>query len=264
MGSLYVTGTTTSSNLTVTPGVYLPTLPALQGRPRRTSSMKLNRAGALEWSTYFIGGTVASIAVDAAGYPYIGGASGGGLPTTPGAYTTDFKQSITSNGFFSVMGPLSAFVTKFNALGTGLIYSTYVPTDNQKQTVASAPALAIDAAGNAWLGVGLNPGIVPTGPGASIVELNATGSAVLASVVQPGLGNVAAIAFDANSNVYVAGARTPQGGNFPATPGAFQSVPQPIVPTLDYQPPSGGGTGCVRRQVRQHADALTGRDIAWR
>ncbi len=152
-----------------------------------------------------------------------------------------FQQSVTSNGFFAVIGPLSGFVTKFNAKGTSLIYSTYVPNDNQKTVVALAQSLVVDASGNAWFGVGTNPNIVPSGPSASVVKLNPTGSAVLASAVQAALGPVAALALDAASNVYVAGAYSPQSAPFPATPGAFQSVPQPAGPALQNQIPPGGG-----------------------
>jgi uncharacterized protein (TIGR03437 family) len=240
-GSLYVTGSTTSTDLPVTAGAYLSKLPLTNGS---TSSfvLKLNPDGSIAWATYFgPGATAAAIAVDSAGDAFVGGYSAGSLPTTPGAYQTDFQQSVTSNGFFSVIGPTAAFVTKFNAQGTGLIYSTYVPTDNQKRFVESAQALVVDAAGDAWIGVGVNPSIVPAGAAANIVELNPTGSAIAASAFQPGLGSVAALALDADSNVYVAGSYH-DGGGFPATAGAFQSTPQPAIPTLPYQSSSGGGS----------------------
>jgi uncharacterized protein (TIGR03437 family) len=147
---------------------------------------------------------------------------------------------VTSNGFFGVIGPLSGFVSKFDPKGSGLIYSTYVPTDNQKNIVAGAQTLVVDAAGDAWIGAAANPGIVP-GPSASIVELNPTGSAVVASAEQAGLGGVAALAIDANGNVYVAGSYRPQSVSFPATPGAFQPAPQPAIPALPYEAASGGG-----------------------
>uniref|UniRef100_Q01W23 IPT/TIG domain-containing protein n=1 Tax=Solibacter usitatus (strain Ellin6076) TaxID=234267 RepID=Q01W23_SOLUE len=238
-GSLYVAGTTNSADLPVTAGAYIIKLPSAHGGSA-SFVLKLNPDGSLAWATYFTETIVSAIAVDSTGNAYLGGASGGGLPTTAGAYQTDFQQSVASSGFFGVIGPLSAFVTKFNAKGTGLVYSTYIPTDNQKNTVAGTQALVVDAAGNVWIGAALNPGIVPTGIGASVVKLNSTGSAVLASAVQAGLGNVAALALDASSNVYVAGS-TSQAAKFPATPGAFQSFPLPAIPALIYQAPSGGG-----------------------
>lgn len=235
-GSVYVTGSTNSSDLTVTPGAYLSKFQSAGGASA-TFVLKLNPDGSLGWATYFIAPTVQAIAVDAAGNPYIGGYSAGGLTTTPGAYVTDFKQSVTSNGFFSVIGPTSGFVTKFNATGTGLIYSTYVPTDNQKNAVENIRAIVVDASGNAWLATPPNSGVVPAGPTASVVELNPAGSAVLASAVQPLLDAVAALALDSVGNVYVAGSYS-HSAAFPATPGAFQSSAQPVIPALPYGPTS--------------------------
>jgi uncharacterized protein (TIGR03437 family) len=240
-GSLYITGSTNSADLPVTAGAYQSKLP-LSSRPASGFVCKLNPSGLLGWATYFTENSITSTAVDSAGNPFIAGSTSGGLPTTPGAYQTNFQQTISSNGFFSVPGPTSAFVTKFNEQGTGLIYSTYVPTDNHKNTVQAAGALEVDAAGNAWIGVAVNSSIA-TSPGTppAVVELNPAGSAVVASAVQAGLGNVAALAFDADSSVYIAGSYTPQIEGFPATPGAFQSAPQPATPVLPYQAPSGGG-----------------------
>ena len=239
-GSLYVTGSTNSADLPTSAGAYLSKIPSIPGKTPGFV-LKLNPDGSLGWATYFPESGVMSIAVDAAGNPYIAGSTAGGLPTTPGAYQTTFQQSVSSNGFFSVIGPTAAFVTKFNPKGTALVYSTYVPTDTQQHTVSGAPALVVDAAGNAWIGTALNPNIVPTGPGPSVVKLNSTGSAVLGSAYQPAFGSVAAMALDAESNVYVAGMYNSSTGSFPATPGAFQSAPQPVVPVLPSQGASGGG-----------------------
>lgn len=240
-GSLYITGSTNSVDLPGTSGAYQSKLP-LSSRPASGFVCKLNPSGLLDWATYFTEGSITSIAVDSTGNPFIAGSTAGGLPTTPGAYQTAFQQTISSNGFFSVPGPTSAFVTKFNAQGASLIYSTYVPTDNKKNTVQAAEALEVDAIGNAWIGVAVNSSIAPSsGIAPVVVELNPAGSAVVASAVQAGLGNVAALALDADSNVYIAGSYTPQPAGFPATPGAFQSAPQPATPTLPSQAPPGGG-----------------------
>ena len=243
-GSVYVTGSTTSADLPVTAGAYLATVPVTDGRAS-SYVFKLNPDGSPAWATYFAGpqSAVASIAVDAAGNPFVGGTTTGNHPVTSGAYQTAFQQSLGCNGFFCVAGYPSGFVTKFNAKGTGLIYSTYVTTDNRQNFVEVARALAVDAAGNCWIGVGVDPNIVPSGGTfATVVELNADGSAVPASAAVAGLGNVAAIGFDPNSGVYVAGSTSSGAGVFPATPGAFQAVPQPVVPALlKYQATSGGG-----------------------
>ena len=77
------------------------------------------------------------------------------------------------------------------------------------QQEASSHDGDLDAVGNAWVGVAVNSTIAPSsGTAPVLVELNPAGSAVVASAVQAGLGNVAALAFDADSNVYIAGSYT--------------------------------------------------------
>jgi uncharacterized protein (TIGR03437 family) len=122
-------------------------------------------------------------------------------------------------------GPTSAFVTKFDSAGASLIYSTYIPTDDHQNTVIDAKALAVDANGNAWLASRGN-----------VVELNAAGSALLASTLEPHI-DIAALALDSNSNLYAAGSA---GAGFLGTPGAFQPAPQPAVPRLPGEGPGGG------------------------
>ena len=175
-GSIYVTGSTTSTDLPVTPSVYQSALASTNGLAS-SFVLKLNPNGSLGWSTYFAGpgSSAESIAVDAAGDPFIGGTTAGGLPVTPGVYQSTFTQSITSNGFFGVIGPPAGFVTKFNAQASSLIYSTYIPNDAQNNVVDGVKTMVVDIAGNAWIGVGINPNIVPTGPSATVVELNPTG-----------------------------------------------------------------------------------------
>ncbi len=234
-GSLYVTGGTTSPDLPVTPGAYLTRIGTANSVPG-SYVFKLNPDGSLGWATYFTdaASSPASIALDAQGNVYVGGNSRGGtLPTTPGAYQTTFTQSSFCTGFIGCFsGPTAAFVTKFNPKGTGLIYSTYIANDPQKNTAQSAQALTVDSAGNAWLGVAVNPNVLPSGgPNIAVLELNSTGSNVVASIAPSGLGGVAAIALDANSNVYVAGAFGGSGA-FAATPGAFQPASQPAIPNL--------------------------------
>src|SRR5262249_50076925 len=89
-GSVYFAGSTNSTDLPGTSGAYLPELPSnAQGAVCFVG--KLNPSGMLEWATYFPESNVTSIAVDKAGDPFIAGRTGGGLPTTPGAYQTDFR-----------------------------------------------------------------------------------------------------------------------------------------------------------------------------
>src|SRR5436305_1499595 len=72
-GSVYIAGSTTSTDLPVTAGAYLPHFPATQAS---TASFvfKLNSDGSPAWATYFPGqGIVQSIAVDSTGDVFLGG-----------------------------------------------------------------------------------------------------------------------------------------------------------------------------------------------
>src|SRR2546428_1829274 len=103
----------------------------------------------LAYSTY-LGGSATDIghgiAVDAAGNAYVtGDANSSDFPTTPGA--------------FQPTGGGPAFVTKLNATGSALAYSTYLGNGN-----GNAVAIAVDAAGNAYV-TGIAGPDFPTTPG---------------------------------------------------------------------------------------------------
>jgi len=84
---------------------------------------KFNPTGsALVYSTYLGGSSFVTqgndIAIDSAGNAYVtGNTFDGGFPTTPGAFQTTFNS--TSNG-------QNGFVSKLNASGSALVYSTYL------------------------------------------------------------------------------------------------------------------------------------------
>src|SRR5207248_2060567 len=112
----YVTGDTDSTDFPVTPGAFQTTY---QGGADDDFVTKLARHGdALLYSTY-LGGTaddyVNNIAVDPKGRAHVAGfTNSADFPTTPGAYQT-------SNG-----GSYDVTLTKLNAAGSGLDYSTYL------------------------------------------------------------------------------------------------------------------------------------------
>ncbi len=111
----YVTGFTNSADFPTTAGCFQ----AAHAGSTETFVTKLNANGtALLYST-FIGGTNydigGAIAVNTAGEAYITGATASAnYPTTAGAYDI----TLGGSGDF--------FVSRFNAAGTGLVFSTYV------------------------------------------------------------------------------------------------------------------------------------------
>lgn len=189
----------------------------------------------LAYSTY-LGGTGAgygtAIAVDAEGEAYVTGTnSSSNFPTTGNAYS--------SSG--------ASFITKLNADGTSLIYSTYFGGSNDYPT-----GISIDGAGNAYVAGNAFSTDFPVTTGAFqtvnkgganqvsngfVIKLNATGTALVYSTYLGGsglsgyagigsLGEIVGgdgcsyIAVDASGNAYVTG--TAFSTDFPVTGGSLQ------------------------------------------
>jgi hypothetical protein len=226
-GNAYVTGQTRSFNFPVTPGAFQPNL---SGSIDNAFVTKLNATGsALLYST-FLGGSVAArasgIAVDASGNAYVTGTTGfcsgtciANFPTTPGALQTTYGG-----------GDNDLFVTKLNATGSALVYSTYLGGKDDEFSAG----IAVDGSGNAFVGGSTRSSNFPVTPGAFkttfggmfdeevfATKLNAAGSALLYSTY---LGSAfgGSIAIDASGNAYLTGYT--QLSNFPITPGAFNST----------------------------------------
>ena len=145
-GNVYVTGRTDSVNFPTTAG----SLDVTFNGGVDAFVTKLNADGGLVYSTYLGGagseidqgfdklarGDVGAIAVDAAGQAYVTGSTmSGDFPTTAGAFRT------VSPGF------IDAFVSKLNAAGTALVYSTYLGGDD----IERSHGIAVDANGNAYV-----------------------------------------------------------------------------------------------------------------
>jgi hypothetical protein len=217
-GNAYVTGSTTSTDFPTTPGAF-----DTSANAGDVFVTKLNAAGsALAYSTYLGGsdGEVAfGVAVDAAGNAYVAGqTSSTDFPTTPGAFDTSDNPEE------------EAFVTKLNAAGSALAYSTYLGSGD----VDIAYCIAVDTAGNAYVAGQTFSADFPTTPGAYdttnnpgsdafVTKLNAAGSALAYSTYLGGSsferGN--GIAVDAAGNAYVAGQTS--SADFPTTAGAFDT-----------------------------------------
>jgi uncharacterized repeat protein (TIGR03803 family) len=157
------------------------------------------------------------IAVDASGDAYVVGGTGStDFPTTFGAFQTTFG------------GSDDVFVTKLNAAGSALIYSTYLGGSQTDYGYG----IAIDASGNAYVTGETLSSNFPTTAGsfqtscagacAFVTKLNATGSALVSSTfLGGGLTIGKSIAIDASSNAYVTGETG--SASFPTTLGAFQT-----------------------------------------
>ena len=135
-GDAYVTGTTNRPTSRPRPAPSRRYPGGVYGDAFVT---KLNAAGsALIYSTYLGGGNEDEgngIAVDSSGDAYITGTTGStDFPTTAGAFQT-------------VNGDNDAFVTKLNADGTALVYSTYLGGNSYEQ----GNGIAVDSAGDAWI-----------------------------------------------------------------------------------------------------------------
>ncbi|MEQ1828256.1 MAG: SBBP repeat-containing protein [Pirellula sp.] len=242
-GNAYVTGATESSNFPVSAGAFQQTNSAFFGIGFVT---KLNSSGsALLYSTYLGGSegfaTSRAIAVDGAGNAYVtGDTSSVDFPTQ------NPLQPIHADEFLGqTSGYSDAFVSKLNATGTALVYSTYLGGTYYDQ----GNGIAVDAAGNAFVtGSAHTYATSPSGsskafpttsdafqptnatpPGSSVpfvTKLDASGSAMVYSTF---LGGTAAsndwaqaIAVDSVGIAYVTGST--QASDFPTTPGAFQST----------------------------------------
>ena len=220
-GNAYVTGSTTSTNFPTTANPLQPT----SGGGNDAFVTKFNVAGnALVYSTY-LGGSAGDsgngIAVDAAGNAYVTGVTS----------STNFPT--TANPLQSACAPCpkgtDAFVTKFNAAGNALVYSTYLGGAGSDYGFG----IAVDAFRNTYVtgytsfGFPISNPLQPTFGGglddAFVTKLNAAGSAVMFSTYLGGANEDQGygIAVDAVGNAYVTG-RT-ESINFPlANP--FQSI----------------------------------------
>jgi hypothetical protein len=231
-GSAYVTGTTGSTDFPITPNAFQTT----SGGSADAFVSKLNAAGsALLYSTY-LGGSgnnagpgvfpplyLSGIAVDASGNAYVTGTT----------YSTDFP--VTQNAFQTTSaGSADAFVSKLNATGSALLYSTYLGGIGDDYGFG----LAVDTSGNTYVTGGTLSVDFPTTPGAFqttfggyidafVTKLNDTGSALAYSTYLGGSANDAGsgVAVNASGSAYVAGYT--YSSDFPTTPGAFQTSLHP-------------------------------------
>jgi uncharacterized protein (TIGR03437 family) len=241
-GNVYVAGSAQSADFPVTSEAF-------QGTQRVTGHTtafisKMNPSGtALIYSTYLGGSTLETaygLSVDSSGNTYVVGQTASkDFPTTAGSLQTSLPASIRTS-----------FVSKLNAAGNGLVYSTYLGGTAQVSYLCCdlAAAVAIDATGNAYVaGTTVSSGFpVTTGAAqtkfaailsstAYVAKLNPAGAGLVYATFLGGSGQgqfnigpavfqgdqATAITVDGAGNAYVTGlAHSP---DFPTTAGAFQT-----------------------------------------
>ena len=286
-GDAYVVGGTESPDFPVTSGAFQTVNNGiLYGENVYLNNAfitKFNPSGsALMYST-FLGGTSAedggnyngtvatAIAIDPAGNAYVAG------------YTSDYNFPVTSNAFQKHFQGYSsnAFVTKLDATGSALIYSTYLGgTGNllSEQTYGDyASGIAVDSTGSAYVAgttfsadfpvtsnafQKTNDAYTNDGSSLFVAKFNPAGSALDYSTYLGGSGiplgdgtlnygdTGSGIAIDKAGDAYVVG--TALSRDYPVTPGAFQSVNKtPYDPSYAV-----GGTNVVISKLNPTGSAL--------
>jgi hypothetical protein len=223
-GNVYITGYTSSTDFPVSTGAYQTTNDNTPFNGYDAFVTKLNANGTgLIYSTYLGGNNDDvgfNIAVDASGNAFVTG------------YTSSTNFDITSGAYQTTRGAFNdAYITKLNATGTSLVYSTFLGGDNSD----TGYGIAVDASGNAYVTGETVSTDFPTTSGvyqtagaggneAFITKMNSSGSALVYSTYIGGNATDygASIAIDGSGNAYITG-RTAS-SNFPTTSGAFQSI----------------------------------------
>jgi uncharacterized protein (TIGR03382 family) len=212
-GNVYVTGYTESADFP-TPGGLDTTL----GGSRDAFVTKVNTGGSLAWSS-FLGGSDSEVgrdvAVDGSGNVYVTGVTESADFPTPGGFDA-------TRG-----GPQDAFVTKVNANGQSLAWSSYLGGLGTDEGYG----IAVDGSGNVYVTGRTSSTDFPTPGGfdttfggnnyydAFVTKVNANGQSLAWSSYLGGSARDEGrgIAVDGSGNVYVTGVT--ESTDFPATGG---------------------------------------------
>jgi hypothetical protein len=262
----YISGFTAGESFPVTAGAFQTTSGGLSDAFVAKFNPTLSGSGSLVYSTYLGGNkqdgissntpividpnwSVMGIAVDSAGEAFVTGRTmSSNFPVTSGAFRTTYQGS-TLNG----RAPADGFVTKLNAAGSGLVYSTFIGGTNNS---TMCDGIAIDANGNATITGWTNSTKFPTknpiqssnagGMDAFVTTLNAAGSGLLFSTYLGTSSNDVGVgaALDPSGNIYMVGFQGANGVAYKigsaysairtaaniASPVATASVGMPILP----------------------------------
>jgi uncharacterized membrane protein len=231
-GNAYVGGATWSADFPTTPDAFRTSC-VLDGSGncgQNAFVTKLDAAGSsLVYST-FLGGSgregVLGIAADVNGNAYVAGwTNSTDFPTTAGALDTTCGEDALCDGPY-----YDAFVTKLNAAGSGLVYSTYLGGSRRD----AVEDIAVDALGIAYLAGHTDSmdfhrrqPVDDDFCGSSeafVSKLSANGAGLIFSTFLGGCEaeHAYGIAIDAARDVYVTGVTV--SSNFPTTTGAYDTA----------------------------------------
>ena len=218
-GAAYLTGDTGSSDFPVTSTAFDKNLDG--GHDAFVA--KINTAGsALAYATLLGGSSFYDytwdITADSNGSAYVTGYTwSADFPTTAGAFDINFNGG-------------EAFVTKLNATGSALAYSTFLGGSGGEV----GNGITVNASGNAYVSGITDSSDFPVTPGAFdssynglddifVAKLNASGSALNYATYLGGSSSdsYTDIAIDENDTVYIAG--DTYSSDFPTTTGAFNT-----------------------------------------
>jgi hypothetical protein len=244
-GNTYVTGQTPSTTF---PGVSGGSVQPANGGGLDAFVTKINPAGtAIVYST-FLGGsgddTALGIAVDGAGSAYVTGQTAS--TTFPGVSAGSVQPAYGGGSF-------DGFVTKIDAAGSAIVYSTFLGGGGFDRGYG----IAVDDAGNAYVtgqtassafpGVSagsIQPANGGGGSDAFVMKINPAGTAIAYSTFLGGSGTELGIriAVDGNGSAYVTGETTSS---------AF-----PGVSASSIQPANGGGLDAFVTKINPAGTAI--------
>jgi hypothetical protein len=218
-GNIYVAGNVNSLDFPLSATAYQKTL-----KSGDIFVTKLNPAGNTILYSTFLGGDetdeATGIVIDANGNVMVtGSTASANFPTTSGAYQTTVRNA-------------DAFITKLNATGSGLLFSTLLGGSGNDFSYA----IAADTASNVYVTGSSTSENFPTTAGAFqttsrggiqeafVTKVNATGTQLVYSSYLGGGGieSGRGIVVDNAGNAYVAGSTT--SSNFPTTAGVLQAA----------------------------------------
>jgi hypothetical protein len=209
-GNTYVTGGAASLDF---PTVH-PFQPTNHGKTD-TFVTKLDPTGSTLISSTYLGGSgfdsPFGMTVDSAGNAYVAGSTGSSdFPTTPGAF-----QRTCGGG--CLQGVTDLFVTKLNASGSALVYSTYLGGTGTERFLQG---IAVDNVGHTYVTGWTTSRDFPTTTGAFethlrgsvaafVTEFDPSGSTLVYSTYLSGSGSDygAGLALDSSGNAYVSATR---------------------------------------------------------